>query len=94
MARDQLAGYTIAAHPEGLHIWLTLPSHLNRLDFTSLIRRQGLALVPSDAFLVAAGAPNAIRICIGAADSRADLYDAIRLIADAFEAGDPRRRKT
>ncbi len=94
MVRDQLAGYTMAAHPEGLHIWLTLPSHLNRLDFTADMRRQGLALVPSDAFLVAAGAPNAIRICVGAADSRADLHDAIQLIADAFAVGDPGTRKT
>ena len=94
MAHDQLAGYTMAAHPEGLHIWLTLPSHLNRLDFTAHIRRQGLALVPSDAFLVAAGAPNAFRICVGAADSRADLYDAFQLIADALKDGDPAMQET
>ena len=94
MAHHQLAGYTMAAHPEGLHIWLTLPSHLNRLEFTAHIRRQGLALVPSDAFLVAAGAPNAIRICVGAADSRTDLHDAIQLIVDAFEDGVPGIRKT
>ncbi|MDR3531504.1 MAG: PLP-dependent aminotransferase family protein [Rhodopila sp.] len=89
LAREQLAGQAIAAHPDGLHVWLTLPAQWSRLAFSAHMRRHGLALVPSDAFLVGGAAPNAVRICLGAAESRTVLRDALEMLADALRGEAP-----
>jgi DNA-binding transcriptional MocR family regulator len=87
MAREILPAPSFDAHPEGLHLWLRLPSRWNRLDFVAHLRRQGgLAVVPSDAFVVAAAGslPDAVRVSLGAAPSREDLRRALRFIAAAL----------
>lgn len=87
IARDLLPAGSFAAHPEGLHLWLTLPARWNRLDFCAHVRRQGLALVPAEAFAVGDQMPNAVRVCLGVADSRDALHAALRSVA-AVMAGD------
>lgn len=86
IAREVLPEGSFDAHPEGLHLWLRLPPRWDRLDFAAhLQRREGLALVPSDAFWVGQGAPpNAVRVSIGAAQSQAALRSALRAVAAAM----------
>ncbi|MCW3475667.1 aminotransferase-like domain-containing protein [Limobrevibacterium gyesilva] len=91
IAREMLPASSLNAHPEGLHAWLTLPPHWNRIDFSAHARMQGLALVPSDAFVVGPEAPNSVRICLGAAESRAALRTALQSVADAMIADVPIR---
>ena len=85
IARDILARQTFHAHPEGLHLWLPLPPFWDRREFvTCLIRKAGLAVVPSDAFAIteAKEPPNAVRVSLGAAPNREDLRAALRFVAD------------
>lgn len=92
MARDILPPRSSEAHPEGLHLWLRLPPHWDRLDFVAhLRRREGLAVVPSDAFLVgdAVNAPAAVRVSLGAARDQPALREALLRLADAL--GEDRR---
>ncbi len=89
IARQVLAGTGMAAHPEGLHVWLTLPAQWSRAEFTTHLRQRGLALVASDSFAVAAPAPNAVRICIGAAESREALRAALLAVAEAMRMDAP-----
>lgn len=89
IARDVLAGAEMAAHPEGLHVWLTLPPQWSRAEFMAHMRRCGLALVPSSSFAVAAPVPNAVRICTGAAESRETLRAALLDIAEAIHMDAP-----
>jgi DNA-binding transcriptional MocR family regulator len=76
----------VAANPEGLHLWLTLPPAWSRQEFLSYIRTQGLALVPSDAFVATPGdpLPNAMRVALGVAADHGRLESALRALASAL----------
>jgi DNA-binding transcriptional MocR family regulator len=88
MARAFLPAELSVAHPEGLHVWLTLPPHWASADFVTYVRHQGLALVAADAFHVPGGhpamIPNAVRVSLGVAASQERLNEALRALADAL----------
>jgi len=88
--RQQLAarilnGLTFAAHPNGHHIWLTLPARWNRAEFVAELFKQGLAVVGSEAFATDQGEPAAVRLCLGAARNRAELATALNLLRRTFD---------
>lgn len=85
LAREILPEGSFDAHPEGLHLWLRLPAHRDRHGFTAQMREGGLALVPSDAFVVDGPAPQAIRIALGAASDRDGLRLALQAVATAYD---------
>jgi DNA-binding transcriptional MocR family regulator len=89
IAAEILPAGSVQAHPEGLHLWLTLPHHWNRLEFVTYVRQLGLSLVPSDAFIVTPSghgtdAPNAVRICLGTASSQIMLRAGLQSIVDTM----------
>jgi len=91
VARQALAAAVLpreycAAHPEGLHIWLTLPSIWQRQNFVAYVRSQGLALVPSDAFTTDGRGPlpNAVRVALGVSSDHGKLSDALKLLRQAL----------
>jgi DNA-binding transcriptional MocR family regulator len=87
IAQEILPSGQVDAHPEGLHLWLRLSAHWDRRDFVAHLQRQdGLAVVPSDAFLLsgAGPAPDAVRLALGAAGSREALREALRSVAAAL----------
>jgi DNA-binding transcriptional MocR family regulator len=86
MAAQILQGVDFLAHPEGHHLWLTLPDRWRRADLIAQARQSGLALVPSDAFAVGT-APDAIRVSLGAAQNRAALERGLRLLAALLAQG-------
>ncbi|SJZ75773.1 DNA-binding transcriptional regulator, MocR family, contains an aminotransferase domain [Enhydrobacter aerosaccus] len=86
LAARALAGLDYKAHPKGHHLWLTLPSLWNRMEFAAYVQRQGLAVVTSDSFSVDGVPEHAIRIALGAARSQADLSAALDLLAVALKA--------
>lgn len=72
----------IATHPCGLHVWLTLPPHLDRAGLIATARAHGLGLMPSDAFAVdPAHAPDAVRLSLGAVADRTRLKSALETLA-------------
>jgi len=92
VARQSLAAALLprdycAAHPEGLHIWLTLPAIWQRQNFVAYVRAQGLALVPSDAFAADAygSPPNAVRVALGVSPDHGKLSDALKLLTQALK---------
>lgn len=80
VARRALQGLEFQAHPEGHHLWLTLPERWRRVDLNTYTRQSGLALVPSEAFTVGS-APEAIRISLGAAQNQTMLERGLNLLA-------------
>jgi len=84
MIHTMLPQAAMTAHNEGLHVWLHLPEPWDRMDFVAHLRRLGLALVASDAFLVSGSAPNAVRVCLGVAESRTALRLALQDLATAL----------
>lgn len=89
LARNALGRHAYAAHPEGHHIWLPLPAARPAARFAAHLHNRGLAVVTGDAFAADAVAPNAIRIALGAAQSRAQLTRALEILSEALDARTP-----
>jgi DNA-binding transcriptional MocR family regulator len=86
MAREVLPEGSFAAHPEGLHLWITLPSRWDRRDFVASLQQQsGLVVVASDAFaVITTRLPEAVRVSLGAASTRDRLHGALESVAAAL----------
>lgn len=82
IAREMLHGLPYAAHPAGLHCWLTLPDHWSPAHFTAEVRQRGVIISPADVFAVGKPVPRAVRICLAAARDRDELRRALGIIAD------------
>lgn len=91
MAHRLLGDATFAAHPEGHHLWLTLPAHWQRAGFVTQALRSGLSVVSSDAFATTSEPPEAVRVSLGVVPDRSQLDRALRLLGDllARKAGTP-----
>jgi DNA-binding transcriptional MocR family regulator len=86
IARAILPPHAITADPAGIHVWLRLPAGLGRDRFVAQARRQGVALVPSDAFWVGPGAaPEAVRVSLGVASGHEQLHHALQRVAAAWQ---------
>lgn len=87
LAASILPRELVACHPEGIHIWLSLPSHWPRQEFVNYVRTQGLALVPGDAFVATPGStiPNAVRVALGVAADHGRLGQALKALALALK---------
>lgn len=81
LARKALPA-TMRAHPNGLHVWLPLPTGWDRYRLADSARRQGLAVSPSDAFKAGPQSEEAVRISLGAVPERARLGAALETLAD------------
>ena len=84
IARSFLPEADADAHPEGLHVWLRLPAHWHAPGFAAYVRKQGLAIVPEDAFSLDPTGRRAVRIALGAAGDRARLGEALRAVSAAL----------
>ncbi len=84
IARSLLPPVAARAHPEGLHVWLRLPSQWQAPGFAAYVRNQGLSIVPEDAFSLDPNGSSAVRIALGAAPDRARLAEALRAVSAAL----------
>jgi DNA-binding transcriptional MocR family regulator len=89
LARAALAGHALAAHPGGHHVWLSLPQRWPAHRFAAHLNGRGLAVVTGEAFATDASPPNAIRLALGAARSRAQLARALEILSEALAAPAP-----
>ncbi|MFZ5674796.1 MAG: PLP-dependent aminotransferase family protein [Pseudomonadota bacterium] len=85
LAGKILKGVPFASRPSAHHLWLSLPRHWNASSFASHILRAGLAVVESGAFALDQPAPQAVRVSLGAARNRAELAQALHLLAAAVD---------
>jgi DNA-binding transcriptional MocR family regulator len=84
-----LLGEAAEAHPQGLHLWLRLPPRWPGAEFAAHLRRQGLAVVPGDAFAVEGEAPPRVRIALGAATEQEMLRHSLGIVAAALRRDAP-----
>jgi DNA-binding transcriptional MocR family regulator len=71
----------IQAAPEAFHLWLTLPPPWTRGAFIASLRAEGAGVVSSDMFALE-NPPEAVRLGLGAATSRAALQTSLQEIAE------------
>ncbi len=79
-----LPASVIRTDADAFHLWLTLEAPWTRGEFASRLRSVGLGVVPGDAFAVTEP-PEAVRLGLGAAATRASLTQGLRIIADLLE---------
>jgi DNA-binding transcriptional MocR family regulator len=92
LAAEVLARHAFARHPNGHHVWIPLPRTWSRSEFASHVQWQGLAIVNAEAFSVEESPPNAIRVSLGAASSRAELVRALEILSTALKSSAARTR--
>jgi DNA-binding transcriptional MocR family regulator len=80
------------SHNQGFHLWLELPSHWTLTAFTTQLRIAGVSIAGSEAFSVS-NAPQGVRLCLGAPDTRADLDRCLQRIADILHLKSPAHRQ-
>jgi DNA-binding transcriptional MocR family regulator len=82
IAAGALAGAEIETHPEAFHLWLELPEPWRREVFTAEARARGVGIAPAEVFAVGRRpVPQAARICLQAAPSRAQVDAALAVLA-------------
>jgi DNA-binding transcriptional MocR family regulator len=80
LVRQILEGHDYVGRPDAFHVWLPLPPGWERAAFTARLGARGVGVVMSDAFSTLAPAPQAVRLSLGAPETRADLAAALRQI--------------
>ena len=78
-------GHRFLEPAEAFHLWLELPPPWTRARFQTELQAHAVSVVPSDAFITGGQAPEAVRIGLGAAGSRADLARALAAMAQVLE---------
>ncbi len=90
-AAAALAGFQFDAHPLSFHLWLHLPEPWRSNEFSAQLRRRGVVVTPAEAFVPGREEPpHAVRVCVGAPRSRAQLEKGLRIIRSVLqETPDP-----
>ncbi|WP_311065382.1 PLP-dependent aminotransferase family protein [Halomonas sp. DWK9] len=86
LVSEYLEGYALSRQPSGSNVWLTLPEGVRALELCARLNQQGIKLTSAEPFCVgSAPAPQAVRICVGAAADQATLRRALALIRESLE---------
>ena len=86
VAARHLEGFRLDAHPLSFHLWLHLPEPWRSNEFTAQLKRRGVLVTPSEAFVPGREeAPHAVRICLGTPRSRARLESALAVVRDVLK---------
>jgi DNA-binding transcriptional MocR family regulator len=93
LARSILDPTRLLQHDAGHHLWLKLNRDRRSDSFAAEARRAGVLINSADTFAaVRASSPNAVRVCIGAPATRAELERGLRILDDLL-AREPGRER-
>jgi DNA-binding transcriptional MocR family regulator len=86
IARAALDGFQFDAHPLSFHLWLHLPEPWRSNEFSAQLRRRGVVVTPAEAFVPGREEPpHAVRVCVGAPRSRAQLEKGLCIIRSVLQ---------
>jgi DNA-binding transcriptional MocR family regulator len=80
LVRQILGEHAYVGRPDAFHVWLPLPPGWTRGPFTARLGARGVGVVMSDAFCTVEPAPEAVRLSLGAPQTRAELASALRQV--------------
>jgi DNA-binding transcriptional MocR family regulator len=87
-----LPGAEIASHRASPHVWLSLPEPWRGEAFADAARTRGVLVTPAEVFAVGrAGAPHAVRVCLGTPPARETLERGLAALAGLLQAAPPAR---
>lgn len=81
LCREVLGEAIFAAQPASPHIWLRTPSTWSSDQFSTMLQRRGLGVMPGEAFAVSETVPHGIRLALGAARSIRELRAAFEIVS-------------
>lgn len=81
----------IQADPNGLHLWLQLPRHIDLYRLTQTALQQGVSVTDSESFSTESFSPAALRVSLGGAIDRHRLTHGLTRLAELLK-GDLARR--
>ena len=85
LARELMAGLDLVSPYCGLHGWLRLPSGWEPAEAEGRLGERGVHVAPASLFWSGRGAPpRAIRLALGRPATRAQLADALRIVAETL----------
>ncbi len=88
MAAEMLAGFTLQAREGGSNLWLMLPEGFRAVAFSEQLKARGVLVTSAEPFCVgSAPAPQAIRLCLGAAQDQDTLGRALQILLECLRAG-------
>ena len=83
LAARWLDGFPYQSNPGSYHVWLPLPHPWTADDVVEKAQGQGLRLITAAPFMAGCELPpHALRICLGAPESRDDLEHGLHVLAD------------
>ncbi len=83
LAAEALGAFRVQTHPYAYYVWLQVPEPWRGEAFAAAARRRGVLVTPAEAFAVGRSAvPHAARICLGAARTREQLGQGLRLLVE------------
>ncbi|TVP51530.1 MAG: PLP-dependent aminotransferase family protein [Halomonas sp.] len=86
LAAESLQGYTLSGRPQGSNVWLTLPEGRRAAELCGRLSQLGVIVTSAEPFCVGSTpAPQAVRLCIGAAKDRQVLIEALTIISDCLK---------
>jgi DNA-binding transcriptional MocR family regulator len=86
IAAHALEGFEFDAHPLSFHLWLHLPEPWRSNEFSAHLRRRGVAVTPSEAFVPGrVEAPHAVRVCLGAPRCRVHLEEGLAVVREVLQ---------
>jgi len=89
-AMERLGEFSPRGRRGGFYLWLPLPGELRTSHVVSQLQAQGVDVSTAESFcLGSVSAPQAIRVCISAAESREALDRALETIASTLGDPDP-----
>jgi|SRR5690554_409971 len=83
MARERLDGYAVSGSVYGNNLWLPLPEGLRSAVFVEALAQRNVLVSSAEPFCVGSEpAPQALRLCLGAASSREALAQALDVLTE------------
>ncbi|HYH94538.1 PLP-dependent aminotransferase family protein [Hyalangium sp.] len=89
LAREVLGEAVVrSARGPAYHLWMELPGHWRSEAFSAQARRNGVSVTASEVFAVGpAVAPGAVRVCLGAPRTQAQLRKGLLRLRDTLAGG-------
>ncbi|HDZ45873.1 hypothetical protein LCGC14_0167330 [marine sediment metagenome] len=85
LTAEWLQGYSFSGRSHGSNVWLTLPEGRRALELCDRLLQRGVRVSSAEPFCVGSTpAPQAIRLCIGAAKNRPTLTAALSVISECL----------
>ncbi|SDN83154.1 PLP-dependent aminotransferase family protein [Vreelandella arcis] len=82
LAAEWLQGFTLSGRSHSSNVWLTLPEGSRALELCDRLLQRGVKVSSAEPFCVGSTpAPQAIRLCVGAAADRSELIQALSIVA-------------